>query len=322
MNADKLLSLVRMATLAPSSHNTQPWLFRVTDRYIDVVADPTRSLPENDPSGRELTISCGCALMNLRIAALHAGLQPEVEYFPDFGDPTVLARVEFSERDTASDDDPSLVEAITKRWTYRRPFADRAVPDLIIRGMVQEVTREGGWLVFLSDQQRADIGRLVAEGAAAQWSRRSWRRELARWTRPRAARDGLVTSTVAGPLTRFVIRSFNLGRRIGAQDKSLAEQAPLLAVLGTYGDAAADWLVAGQALQRLLLRAAGLGVQASFLNQPVQVGPLREQLERLMGVAGFPQIVLRLGYPTEQIAAPPRRSVGDVTSVRTTRTSG
>ncbi|WP_229440580.1 hypothetical protein [Massilia sp. BSC265] len=55
--------------LAPSSHNTQPWLFRMAESSIDLFADRTRALPVNDPDDRELTISCGCALMHLRIAA-------------------------------------------------------------------------------------------------------------------------------------------------------------------------------------------------------------------------------------------------------------
>jgi hypothetical protein len=58
-------AMIRLAVWAPSSHNTQPWVFRLVKSGIDVLADRTRALPVNDPSDRELTISCGCALMNL-----------------------------------------------------------------------------------------------------------------------------------------------------------------------------------------------------------------------------------------------------------------
>jgi hypothetical protein len=37
-----LVSLVERAALAPSSHNTQPWRFRITGATVDLFADPTR----------------------------------------------------------------------------------------------------------------------------------------------------------------------------------------------------------------------------------------------------------------------------------------
>jgi hypothetical protein len=61
--------LVDHARRAPSSHNTQRWWFRVTEAAIDLIADRTRALPVNDPEDRELTISCGAALMNLHAVA-------------------------------------------------------------------------------------------------------------------------------------------------------------------------------------------------------------------------------------------------------------
>ena len=66
LSVPQLQTLVQAATLAPSSHNTQPWLFRLEGQVIELLADRTRALPVNDPDDRELTISCGCALFNLR----------------------------------------------------------------------------------------------------------------------------------------------------------------------------------------------------------------------------------------------------------------
>ena len=79
-------ALVQAAALAPSSHNTQPWRFRLDGRTVDVLADRTRALPINDPHDRELTISCGCALFNLRVAAAAVGLEARVDVLPDAAD--------------------------------------------------------------------------------------------------------------------------------------------------------------------------------------------------------------------------------------------
>ena len=69
--------------------------------------------------------------------------------------------------------------------------------------------------------------------------------------------------------------------------------------------------MAGQALQRILLVACRHGLQASFLNQPIQVASLRPKLQSLVGT-GFPQILLRVGYPGAEIPPTPRRAPDDV----------
>jgi hypothetical protein len=79
--------------------------------------------------------------------------------------------------------------------------------------------------------------------------------------------------------------------------------------LGTASDRVGDWLLAGQAFQGVLLVAAREAVQASHLNQPCQVAEVRPRLREVVGVSGFPQVVLRMGYPDGQVTRAPRRPV-------------
>lgn len=67
------LALVRAAILAASPHNTQPWLFRVTDSSIDLYLDCRRYPGALDPYLREEHIGMGCALENLMLAAAANG---------------------------------------------------------------------------------------------------------------------------------------------------------------------------------------------------------------------------------------------------------
>jgi hypothetical protein len=71
--------LVRLATLAPSSHNTQCWKFALgsTGRAITVLPDLARLCPTVDPDEHHLFVSPGCATENLVQAALAYGLQRE-----------------------------------------------------------------------------------------------------------------------------------------------------------------------------------------------------------------------------------------------------
>jgi hypothetical protein len=82
-------------------------------------------------------------------------------------------------------------------------------------------------------------------------------------------------------------------------------------VLGTDGDTLGDWLNAGQALERVLLRARASSVWASYLNQPIQVASRRPRLAQLLQHVGYPQAMLRLGYGPD-VKPTPRRMVDDV----------
>jgi hypothetical protein len=106
-------------------------------------------------------------------------------------------------------------------------------------------------------------------------------------------------------------RTFDLGNGQAASDRQLATGSPVLAVLGTDVDTAYDWLMAGQALARVLLYARSQGVWASFLNQPIEVPEVRLMLHNLLERVGFPQLLLRMGYGPE-VPPTPRRSVGEV----------
>jgi nitroreductase len=306
---------VAIATLAPSSHNTQPWRFRITEAGIDLLADRTRALPVNDPDDRELVISCGAALFNLRCAVAVSGRAVEVSLLPDGDEPDWLASV----RPTAAkaDDHLGLLATLApERRTWRLPFAARPVAAEAIDALCDAAAAEGARLApILGEDRRAEVAALVAEGDRIQWHDPHWRRELAMWMHPRRSGDGLTVPALAQPIAQAVVRTFDLGNGVAAKDRDLATHSPLLAVLATDGDDPADWLRAGQALQRALLVAVELGLQASYLNQPVEVAELRPRLAALAGESGAPQLLLRIGHPDGALPAAPRRPLEEVVDV-------
>jgi hypothetical protein len=305
-------ALIQAATLAPSSHNTQPWLFRLEGPMVELLADRTRALPVNDPHDRELTLSCGCALYNLRVAAAAAGLQATVEPWPDTAQADLLARVRF-QAGAATPAEATLHDAIAARRTYRERFADTPVDPIASQALVDAAQVEGATLSLLdTDDRRAAAAALVAEGDALQWANPSWRRELAAWMHPRRRGDGLVLPALAIPVAQLVVRTFDMGHGVAAKDRQLADASPLLAVLSTAGDTPDDWLAAGQALQHVLLEGVHRGLQASYLNQPAQIDALRPRLQQLTGRPGWAQLLLRLGVPAKALPAAPRRAVSDV----------
>jgi nitroreductase len=303
--AELLRAAAGYAVLAPSSHHTQPWHFRITEGAVEVYADRTRALAVVDPHDRELTISCGAALFFLRLALRNAGRAALVELLPDAAIPDLLARVRLGGPHTSTNEDGTLFSAVPHRHTNRKAFEPRAVPDAVVAMLEGEARAEGAYLAVIhGDERRHFLADLIAEGDRRQWESASFRRELAAWMHPSRAGDGLAADPLgAGPL---LVRTFDLGSGVAARDRGLAVGSPLLAVLESEGDTVPDWLATGQALARLLLRARAEGVWASFLNQPVELLELRAELKEFVGAPGEPQLVLRLGYGPD-VQATPRR---------------
>lgn len=320
--AEQMRFLLNYAVLAPSGHNTQPWVFKIVDDAIELSADRACALPVVDPDDRELTISCGAALLNLRVALRHFGYRDVVQALPEPDNPDLLARIQMGEKIRTNAEEHMLFEAIRRRRTNRQAFEQRAVPADILAALQKAAQAEGAWLIILqTEEDRSAVADLIALGDRVQLRDKHFRRELAAWVRPGRSqrRDGIPLYALrfgdlmayAGPL---VERTFELGNGQAARDRQIARGSPVLAVLGTDVDTAYDWLVAGQALERMLLYARTQGIWASFLNQPIEVPDMRLTLQSMLERAGFPQMLLRMGYGPE-VPPTPRRSVQDVLSV-------
>jgi hypothetical protein len=315
--AEKLTFLLRYAVLAPSGHNTQPWLFALHGDTVDLCADRTQALAVVDPEDRELTISCGAALFNLRVALRRFGYRDDqVELLPDPADADLLARVRLVEGEPPSLEEEALFEAIPRRRTTRAAYEEREVPAELQQELEDEAAREGAWLHLVRGGEREAVAELVAEGDRAQMGDKRFRRELAAWMHPnrsRAARGmrgyGFGFGDLMSLGSPLVVRTFDLGKGQAAKDRELAEHSPLLTVLGTDGDSPREWLAAGQALERVLLRACSHGLTSSFLNQPAEVEAIRPRLAAAIGRNGRqPQLALRFGYGPD-IPHTPRETV-------------
>lgn len=298
-------AMVESAVRAPSSHNTQPWLFEVAPGRVDVLADRTRALPVNDPFDRELTISCGAALFNLELAAWAQGFRPILAPFPDPSDLDVVARVTFHEAGSDEARHRTLYAAIEQRHTTRTAFELGDISELRLaldRAAVEHDVH------LLLDVDRDVLADFVAEGDRAQFADPHWRRELASWMHPRRRGDGMVVPEVVGLATKAVVTVANLGSSTARSDVRLIVEAPLVAVLTTDADDANSWLETGRALQHLLLTAAADGVHAGYENQPCQVTAIRSRLHAALD-AGFPQIIVRLGHHDFPRHRSPRRPI-------------
>jgi nitroreductase len=317
---------IAAATRAPSVLNTQPWLFVAGDDVIELRADLRRALPALDPLGRALIISCGAALLGLRLAVLHQRRELVVRTFPHALDPELLAELRIggprSVPENVAPADEQLYSALPRRHTNRQPLRAGRPDDAVLGALAAAAAVEGARLDVLDGIDTEQVVDVLHDADRAQRLDPAIRAEVARWThRPGDADDGLRDDDL-GPRASdpsAAVRDFALGAYVEGRMTSRFERVPLLAVLSTRTDTRADWLRAGQALHRVLLAATIRDLRCSLLTQPLEREELRELLRPRRSAAGVPQVLLRLGYGPDAPASR-RRPISEVLRHRPTST--
>lgn len=297
---------------APSLLNSQPWLFRLRDGAIEILADPERRLAVADRAGWAARLACGAATFNARLALAVTGKPAEVILRPDSGQPHLIARLSPGPDRPATYAEEDLYAAIWRRYSNRAPFWPDPVPPQERMRLIEAARTEGAWLDLL-------VGMTALSGFAeiAQSADRVLRRdvgyqaEMATWTHSDASPDGVPVTAgapVGEPQDLLPQRAFSDRRRAPGRDY---EPEPLVGVLGSPGDRPADQIAAGQALQKVLLTATDGGLATSMISQPIEVPAARDQLRRALGRSGVPQLAVRIGYGSPGHPTP-RRDVAEV----------
>jgi hypothetical protein len=319
---DTIEFAVAAAVHAPSVHNTQPWRFGPGERHIDVYADVGRRLRVADPDGRELMISCGAAVFTLRVALRYLGWLPRARLFPDVSRPALVARVSWdADRIAADAYEQEMYAAVSARHTHRGGFGPAPLPAGTLAALRDEATREGAMLrLVTAGDQRDALAAVVQAGEHALRLDGHRAGELADWVVPPGSprRDGIPpTAYPAEPAHTdpdFPGRDFAAGKGWGLAASAAAdERSPGVAcLLATSVNEPADWVAAGQALQRVLLRATACGVAAALHSQPLELAQLRDFIRVQLAARAHPQMIIRLGVTGQAGPASIRRPVGDV----------
>lgn len=316
----RLEYLVRYAVLAPSTHNTQPWLFRVRGDALELIADRSRALAIADPSGRELTISCGAALQFARMAARNLKLEASVELLPDANDPDLLARLRLGAHASPTAREIRRFKAIPNRHTNRTALAPGPELDRLIADLGPLARRYGvSFRASAAEEVRTRIATLVATADQRQMADPAFRHELSSWVRPAksGAHDGMSISSFgirdwlsAG--VAIVLDQLDLSCATADKHRKLMLEAPCVAILATPRDDPPSWLRTGMALADILLEITAGGFAYSFANQPIEASEFRPRIATVMESDDHPQMLMRIGTG-QGVPAAARRAAEQVT---------
>lgn len=296
-----LRELVRYATLAPSSHNTQCWKFRVGDRSIAILPDYQRRCPVVDPDDHHLFVSLGCAAENLVQAAEAAGFRGDA-VFSEGNDETLEIVLER----TPAVRTP-LFAAIEHRQTTRGEFDGKPLSNRELRLLELAGSGEGIQVHLITDRQAMEaVLDFVVQGNTEQLRDPAFVRELKHWIRfngGQAARegDGLFAGASGNPSVPAWLGGlmFDLFVTEKAENDKYARHVRSSAGIAVFVSEHADkrhWIASGRAFQRFALQATALDVRTAHLNQPVEVASLRPQFARSIGISsGRPDLVIRFG---------------------------
>ena len=305
---------IALASRAPSTHNTQPWICRLGASSLHLYADLTRWLPATDPDRRDLIVSCGAMLHHLEVALGSFGVDVTVHRLPNPADPDHLAALELR-RGQFRDSAVAGAAAILRRRTDRRPFGNFPMPEQHLDQLVRCASERGAVLRAIDQEQHGEVLRaLFRDAAEIQEEEPAYQSELALWSGRTFNDDGIPSANLLGQTGRAWNgnRNFPIGQ-IDIPIGVSPDQADFL-VLGTTSDDLLSHLRAGEALSAVLLRATELGLASCPLSQPLEVSTTRLRLrEEVLGGTASPQVVLRVGWPHWGTPLPitPRRAVDD-----------
>lgn len=292
--------LVRFATLAPSSHNTQCWKFSAEGKAITIGPDLARRCPVVDPDDHHVFVTLGCASENLVQAALAHGFAAAPGF--DATDDTVRVTL----TSVAAHTSPMFL-ALASRQCTRGDYDGRPLSGDDLRLLERAAASDGVRLLMLTERPAMErVLAHVVQGNTVQMANPAFLGELKSWMRFNGAdaartRDGLSSMSSGNPaiptwLGELAFDWFFTAR--GENDK-IARQVRSSAGIAVFNGESADkahWVEVGRAYERFALQATVLGIRNAFLNQPVEVKSVRSDFATALGLPGRrPDLVVRFG---------------------------
>jgi hypothetical protein len=293
---ENINSILSIARLAPSVHNSQPWKVRVEGDHLLVQLDESRLLDVGDPTGRQGFISLGIFTEACAIGLEAVGLKAADV---NLKGKTVTLRTVRSGSSQANED---------QRKALKERFTDRSIYKEIALTGGQKTQIASSWpsakveIKVNNDPKIIEaVASLTKQALRLALSRPDFRKELAAYLVSSNKRpEGIPLSTlgtrpIRTTLTKQLVRS-GLSRKSDAQlEYRRWRSASGLVFILASGDSPDFWLESGRAYLKASLAIQRLGLSQATSAAIVEAADFHEDIEKMLGTEKRIQCLLRIG---------------------------
>lgn len=318
---EKIQFLVGYGILAPSTHNTQPWLCSVKDNELVVSINPALKLPAADPDGRGELISLGCLVTNINVAAEYFGLEAGVV---ELDEKNETIRLEFGISKHQALENKQF-QAITRRYSDKRDYLQTPVK-VDHKSRLLKLKGSGGTnLILVDDKTKVlELAGLQRDATLGYAGNRQFFNELSKWLKPSNTKleegmPGFVVglSNLKSKTFPLLIKNLKpLAKLLAKRDYELASTGPMLGVISSSSDDRAAWFNAGKYFEEIALEATACGLVITPLAAIIENKQQRKRLAYSFDLNN-PQIFFRIGYSKHKPYHTPRRNNLNGTSMET-----
>jgi nitroreductase len=313
----QLRFILQYAIMAPNSHNTQPWKFKITPNSIKIYPNFLRTLPYSDRSNRQLYISLGCALGNLLVALEHFGFSAEVIYLPESDIEEIAIEVKVFE--TKGDHYPNLFSAIQQRVTNRFPYTDKPIPDDLLHSLLTYNTEKDIHIELITGKKEKEIiSEIAKEASRFVYSDKIFKEELGQWIRSvyTKAPDGMPLFDLPIPslLTTFapsIMRKMP-ARIESRRDFSLFKSSPAFILFHSNTSNKEIWMKVGKIFELISLELTKQGISHAPWAGVIEHDKSNKKIKKLLHLDDNLLFFVRLGYAKNIPHHSPRRAIDDV----------
>ena len=301
---ERIKFLLRYAVLAPSTHNSQPWLFKIEKDSCQIFIDREKyKIKEADPIERDLYVSFGCLVENLAVAASYFKVFKDLR-FHESGD--LIAEFFFMDltRSNGGVDEnyASLLRSITARVNARGIFEK----ELLTKEFISQIIsfgRENVSINAITDKEKIkQLAGLTERGLRTAYASNSFRKEMSGWVRNSLSlkKDGIPGYSLRMPffisfIFPYILRWFNIGAKVGWLNRLSIASAPLVVVFTSKESNRRVWFETGRAAEQVMLSACALGLKTSIFVAAVEIGELYKEVQRVLDTNEVPQLLMCVG---------------------------
>lgn len=304
---DQIRFVIGYGVLAPSQHNTQPWIFKVSEKGLTILPDFSKTLTYGDPDSRGLNISIGMCVENIMQAANFFGMKPGLK----INEKVIEILLSPGSRRQTSES----LRSITNRYSNKDIYTKGEVSKETLRKL-KKTQSDSSVLTIISHSSGMDaVINLHMEAAQRIAGNRKFVKELAGWLKSNSTRsyEGMPGFTVGNSELQslvgklFLSRKPELFKRLAGKDRALMESSSLIAVWSVQTPNPKAYMLAGMDAERFWLKAVECGLVAHPLTAIMSQEKLNQDLKNILGLQTTPVFLMRLGFSKDKKLRTPRR---------------